>query len=117
MCAFVPPSRFNGLASRPMRFNARGILAGAFVAALSLPVAGFADDDRNSDIDQDKSKIHQEERDLRNDQRHLDEEMREGDRSEAQELRHDMTEWTGSTTAFVAAVALIALWLVSGPIF
>jgi len=28
-----------------------------------------------------------------------------------------MTEWTGSTTAFVAAVALIALWLVSGPIF
>jgi low affinity Fe/Cu permease len=28
-----------------------------------------------------------------------------------------MTEWTGSTTAFGAAVALIALWLVSGPIF
>jgi len=28
-----------------------------------------------------------------------------------------MTEWTGSTSAFVAAVALIALWLVSGPIF
>jgi low affinity Fe/Cu permease len=28
-----------------------------------------------------------------------------------------MTEWTGSTPAFVAAVALIALWLVSGPIF
>ena len=28
-----------------------------------------------------------------------------------------MTEWTGSTGAFVAAVALIALWLVSGPIF
>ena len=28
-----------------------------------------------------------------------------------------MTQWTGSTTAFGAAVALIALWLVSGPIF
>jgi low affinity Fe/Cu permease len=28
-----------------------------------------------------------------------------------------MTEWTGSTVAFAAAVALIAVWLVSGPIF
>jgi low affinity Fe/Cu permease len=28
-----------------------------------------------------------------------------------------MTEWTGSTGAFVAAVALIAVWLLSGPLF
>jgi low affinity Fe/Cu permease len=28
-----------------------------------------------------------------------------------------MTRWTGSTGAFFAAVALIAVWLVSGPIF
>ena len=52
-----------------MGFNAKGILAGVFVAALALPVAAFADDDRNSDIDQDRSKIHQEERDLRKDGR------------------------------------------------
>lgn len=28
-----------------------------------------------------------------------------------------ITEWTGSTPAFAAAFALIALWLVSGPLF